>query len=132
MSVPAAQRLVLYLCTQVLCSTFSNWDIFIINFYEKNGSVHMRSAIGVSMGWNPSMHYLQQQEETMSIHINITHFFGLQHYACTHLPFHALFWQPVPPVGTSTTGPHPLIRPNHINPTTKVDCIIHLVWILDL
>jgi hypothetical protein len=64
--------------------------------------------------------------------MNVTNFSCLQYSVCTYLPLHALLWQPVPPVGTSTTGPHPLIRPNHINPTTKVDCIIHLIWVLDL
>lgn len=51
---------------------------------------------------------------------------------CAHLPLHSLFWQPVPPARTSTTSPHLLIRPYHINPTTKVDCIINLVRVLDL
>lgn len=64
--------------------------------------------------------------------IFITKLSSSQHYVCAHLSLHALFWQPVPPAGTSTMSPHLLIRPNYINPTTKVDCIINLVRVLDL
>lgn len=61
LSVHIAQSLMLYFSTQVLCSTFSNRDILVIYLYQKNGSVHMRSAIGVSMRWNPAVNHLQKQ-----------------------------------------------------------------------
>lgn len=68
----------------------------------------------------------------MKIIVNATKLSSAQYYVCAHLSLHALFWQPVPPAGTSPTSPHLLIRPNYINSTTKVDCIINLVRVLDL
>lgn len=89
LSLPITQRLVLYFCAQVLRSTLGNRDILVFYLYQKNRSVHMRSAVGVSMRRNPAVNDLQKREPSYVNANVINHskaYFTLSLFTCPSIP----------------------------------------------
>jgi hypothetical protein len=95
----------------------------------------VRSTWDLQLGsrWDGTQRWTTYKKQVpRNMILNVTNLKSLLYFVCTHRPFHAPFRPPVTPVWTSTASPHTFIRPNYIDSTTQVDCIIHLVWVLDL
>ena len=137
---------------------FGNGNVFIFDLQEEDYSIDVRSLSRIGMIGNPTMDHLSEKKHSSPLARPLTSdsitnyyfnylfiiypfnllFMYLYYYLFflfifdAYHAFHSDFWQPRFPIRFPSFVSYGLAGPQHIDPSTQVDGVVHLIRIQNL